>query len=274
MGRSMAPAHATMTKGFAVVTGASQGLGEAIALELASRGFGIIAVARNRDKLEAVVHACGRLNGGRVALIVKDLAAPGSVDAIATEVQRLELPIQALINNAGYAVWGRFPDRPLEEHLHMLHLNTTVPMALTHRLLPLMRQHDRSYILNVSSMTAYAAVSTLATYTGSKAFVRHWSRSLRMDMQGTGVEVCCVCPGTVLTGFTERAGMQALDKLAQKFGTPPGPVARSAVKALLSGKAEVVPGVLDGITAQLMRILPDALTERIASGIYIKHLPR
>ena len=274
MGGSMGRAGNAMTKGYAVVTGASQGLGEAIALDLAGHGFGIIAVARNRDKLDAVVQACGRSNGGRVAVIAMDLAATGAVDALVTEVQRLDLPIQVLVNNAGYAVWGRFPDQPVEEHLRMLHLNTAVPMELTHRLLPMLLRQTPSFILNVSSMTAYSAVSTLASYTGSKAFLRHWSRSLRMDMKGTGVEVCCVCPGTVLTGFTERAGMQALDKLAEKFGTPPGPVARSAVKALLGGKAEVVPGVLDGITAQLMRSLPDVLTERIASGIYIKHLPR
>lgn len=262
-----------MNNGYAVITGASQGLGEALALELAGRGFGIIAVARTKDKLDAVAAACAALNGGRTEVIAMDLGAPGAVTELVAELDRRALPVQVLVNNAGYAVWGRFADVPADEHLRMLHLNTSVPMELTHRLLPHLRRHARSYILNVSSMTAYSAVSTLASYTGSKAFVRHWSRSLRMDMQGTGVEVCCVCPGTVLTGFTERAGMQALDKLAQKFGTPPGPVARSAVKAMLAGKAEVVPGLLDGITARLMRSLPDVLTERIASGIYIKHLP-
>jgi len=263
-----------LQRGFAVVTGASQGLGECIALELAARGFGIIAVARNRDGLDRVAEACGTLNGGRTRVIVVDLADEAATHRAAEAVLSLGLPLEALVNNAGYAVWGRFPEQALDAHRSMLQVNMLAPVILTHRLLPALRQQPRSYLLNVGSMAGYAAVSTLAGYSGSKAFVRLWSRGLRQDLRGTGTTVTCVCPGTVLTGFTARAGMQALDQLAKKFGSTPQAVARSAVKAMLAGRPEVVPGVLDSLTARLMKLLPEALTEQVASSIYVKHLPR
>lgn len=263
-----------MERGYAVMTGASQGLGEAMALELAGRGFGIIAVARNRAGLDRVAEACGALNGERTQVITADLADEQATHNAADAITALRLPIEALVNNAGYAVWGRFADQPLDAHHSMLQVNMMAPVILTHRLLPVMRQQPRSYILNVGSMAGYAAVSTLAGYSGSKAFVRLWSRGLRQDLHGTGTYVTCVCPGTVLTGFTARAGMQALDQLAKKFGSSPEAVAKEAVKAMLAGRAEVVPGVMDSLTAQLMKLLPEALIEKVASGIYIRHLPR
>jgi len=263
-----------MERGYAVVTGASQGLGEAMALQLAGLGFGIIAVARNRAGLDRVAAACGALNGGRTQVIVADLSNEEATHSAADHIAALGLPIEALVNNAGYAVWGRFAEQPLDAHISMLQVNMMAPVILTHRLLPLLRQQPRSYILNVGSMAGYAAVSTLAGYSGSKAFVRLWSRGLRQDLHGTGTSVTCVCPGTVLTGFTARAGMQALDQLAKKFGSSPEAVAKAAVKAMLAGRAEVVPGVMDSLTAQLMKLLPEALIEKVASGIYIKHLPR
>ena len=263
-----------MERGYAVVTGASQGLGAAIALELAARGFGIIGVARNRDGLDRVAEACGKVNCGRTRVIVADLADEAATHRAVEAVLALGLPIAALVNNAGYAVWGRFPDQALAAHRSMLQVNMLAPVILTHRLLPALCQQPLGHILNVGSMAGYAAVSTLAGYSGSKAFVRLWSRGLRQDLRGTGITVTCVCPGTVLTGFTARAGMQALDQLAKKFGSSPESVAKAAVKAMLAGRAEVVPGVMDSLTSRLMKLLPEVLTEKVASSIYVKHLPR
>ncbi len=260
--------------GYALVTGASQGIGRAVALELAGRGFGILAVARSREALNEVVAACAALNKGRAVALVADLFAPGAVDQVVAAATALPEPLTCLVNNAGQAFWGRFQDVALADHQRLLHLNVQVPMELTHRLLPLLRTQAKSYVLLISSMTAYGSVATLASYAGSKAFVLRWGRALRLDLAGTGVEVCCVCPGSVITGFTARANMQAMDDLAKRFGKPPEFIARVAVKALLAGKAEVVPGITDRIAAQAMKLLPDGLMERISSGIYLKRLPR
>lgn len=262
-----------MEKGYALITGASQGLGKAFALDLAGRGYGVIVVARSLEKLNAVANACASLNGGRATVIESDLAAPGAVAKLVEQVKAVGLPIEVLVNNAGEAIWGFFPDKPLEDHQRMMALNMAVPVELTYRMLPTLRKNKGSYILNVGSMAGYNAMATLGTYSGSKSFILRWSRSLRLENRGTGLQVCCVCPGSVITGFTERAGMQVMDDLAKKFGKPPEPIAKAALNALFKGKAEVVPGALDGLTAWVMRQLPTGLVEQIASGIYLKRLP-
>lgn len=267
------PASLRPELGYALVTGAGQGIGRAIALELAARGYGIIAVARTRRQLDEVVQQCGTLNGGRSTALELDLLAPDAVDRVEAAVHATQQPLTVLVNNAGQAIWGRFGDLTAADHQRVLELNVQVPLALTHRLLPQLLVNKPAYILNVGSMAGYTAMATLATYSGSKAFLLRWSRSLRLELRVSGVQVCCVCPGSVITGFTERAGMQAMDDLAQKFGQPPERIARSAVRALFAGRAEVVPGLLDGITAWLLLNLPASLTERMASAIYLDRLP-
>lgn len=263
-----------MEKGYAVVTGASQGLGRAIALELARQGFGIIAVARTRSKLDEVVSSCATLNGNRAMALEADLVAEGAVAHLVDRIERSDLPIEVLVNNAGGAAWGMFADRPLQDHVQLIRLNVSVPIELTHRLLPFLRRNKKAYILNIGSMAGYSSLASMSTYSGSKAFVLRWSRALRMELKGTGVKVTCVCPGSVITGFTERAGMQAMDDLAKRFGHQPGPIAKAAVNAMLRGCAELVPGRLDRLTSALMGLFPESVVERIGSDIYLKRLPR
>ena len=262
----------TSDLGYAIITGASQGIGKAIALELASKGFGVVLVARSAAALEAVAEEAGQRNGGRAHVLVQDLATPVGVQELVAKVDRLGLRVTCLVNNAGYGLYGRFSDLSVEEQQGMMHLNMSVPVTLTHHFLPRLMEEKQAYILNVSSMSAYSSVATLAVYSGSKAFLLRWSRALRLELKGTGVKVTAVCPGSVNTGFIARAGMGALQDLADKFGTGPEPVAASAVRAMLKGKAEVVPGLLNAITGWLQRKMPTALGETIASGIYLKRL--
>jgi short-subunit dehydrogenase len=262
------------SRGYALVTGAGQGIGRAIALELAREGFGLVVTARHAEALADVCREAGALNGGRAHAVAVDLLSPGAVDTLVAAVERQAQPLQVLVNNAGQGLWGLFDTLTLEEQHRMMRLNMDLPVMLTHRLLPGMKRQPQAYVLNIASMVAYHALASMAVYSGSKAFVLRWSRSLRLELATTGVKVTCVCPGSVITGFTERAGMQAMDDLAQKFGTPPEPVAKEAVRAMLRGTAEVVPGLMNRITVGLQGLLPGALIERIASGIYLKRLPR
>lgn len=260
-------------RGYALITGASQGLGAALALELARHGFGVLLVARSRDALLKVAAEAGALNGGRALSFPADLFAPDATGRIVDRVTALELPISCIVNNAGQGLWGRFATLPLVDQLRMMRLNMDVPVELTHRLLPALQRAKRAYILNISSMTAYTPMATFAVYAGSKSFVRIWSRSLRIELERGPVSVTAVCPGSIITGFTRRAGMMAMDDLARKFGTGPEPVAKAAVRAMLKGKAEVVPGLLNRITATVQGWLPVGVNERLASGIYLKRLP-
>ncbi|MBK8341416.1 MAG: SDR family oxidoreductase [Flavobacteriales bacterium] len=260
-------------RGLAVVTGAGQGLGAAIALELAHKGFAVLLVARTAAALEAVRARAAALNGGRAHVLAIDLLEPDATNRVEQAIAATGTPLTCLVNNAGHGLYGRFADLPVEQQLHMMRLNMEVPVQLTHAVLPLLRLASRAYLLNISSMTAYGSIATLAAYGGSKAFVLRWSRALGLELKGTGVRVTCACPGSIITGFTERAGMQAMDDLAKKFGTGPEPVAKTCVRAMLKGRAEVVPGFLNRVTAFFQQILPPGPVERVASGIYLKRLP-
>lgn len=261
-------------RGYALITGASQGLGAALTMELARNGFGVLLVARSEEAMCQVAAEAGALNGDRTGILVADLFAPGAVDRVVAWANASGKSITCVVNNAGQGLWGMFDELPLADQLRMMHLNMTVPVELTHHLLPQLKRAQRSYVLNISSMTAYSAMATFAVYSGSKSFLLRWSRSLRIELRGGPVSVTAICPGSIITGFTERAGMMAMDDLARKFGTGPGPVAKTAVKAMLRGKAEVVPGLLNRITAMVQGLMPDGLNERVASGIYLKRLPR
>jgi uncharacterized protein len=263
----------TRDKGYALVTGASQGIGRALALELARRGFGLVATARNAQGLNTLKAEAGLLNGGRVHLLEADILAEGALDRIVAAVETQGMPLTCLVNNAGLADWGLFEEQDLDVQLRMMRLNMEVPVVLTKRLLPLLKRQKPAYILNVSSMTAFHALASMAIYAASKAFLLRWSRSIRLELKGQ-VHVTALCPGSVNTGFTRNAGMMAMDDLAKKFGTPPEPVAKAAVDALMKNRALVVPGFSNQFTVKLQNLVPDAVTEGVASGIYLKRLPK
>ena len=259
-------------KGYALITGASQGIGAAIALELARKGFGVLVTARSEDALRNVCAQAAAVNGGHAHALPVDLFAADGVDRIIQHINENKLPLSCLVNNAGQGLWGMFEELTLEEQHKMMHLNMTVPVALTHRLLPLLHKAPNAYILNIASMVAHHALGSMAIYSGSKAFVLRWSRSIRIELKWTTIRVTCCSPGSVNTGFTERARMQAMDDLAKKFGTGPEPVAQAAVSAMLRGKAEVIPGLMNVVASKLQALLPTGLNESIASGIYLKRL--
>lgn len=261
-------------RGYALITGGSQGIGAAIALELARNGFGVIVTARNEVALREVCAKAGALNGGDAQALVVDLLEPDGPERVVRFIHEKNIALTCLVNNAGHAHWGLFGDEPMDEHRKLMRLNMDVPVALTHALLPDLKKAKRAYILNTSSMTAFNALASMALYAASKAFILRWSRALRLELKDTGVSVTAVCPGAVITSFTERAGMQAMDDLAKKFGTPPEPVAKSAVAAMLAGKPEVVPGILNKVTRIFQGLMPMSVNEGAASGIYLKRLSR
>ncbi|HOY27670.1 MAG TPA: SDR family NAD(P)-dependent oxidoreductase [Flavobacteriales bacterium] len=262
----------THDRGLAVVTGAGQGLGAAIALQLAKEGFAVLLVARTVDALDQVRAQAAALNNGRAYILALDLLAFGAVERITAAVTATGLPLTCLVNNAGQGLYGRFADLHIAEQRRMMRLNMDVPVQLTHALLPQLHKAPRAYLLNIASATAYSSIATLAVYGGSKAFVLRWSRALGVELKGTGITVTCACPGSVNTGFIARAGMQSMEAIASKVSMEAEPVAQACVRAMLNGKAEVVPGLLNRITAFFQQVLPAAPVERVGSGIYLKRL--
>jgi short-subunit dehydrogenase len=181
-----------------------------------------------------------------------------------------KLPINILVNNAGYGIWGKFEKADIVHTQEMMQVNMMIPVILTHHLLPILQKSSASYILNVASTAAYQAVPTLSVYAASKAFVVLFSRGLRKELAGTSTSVTCLSPGTTDTNFMHAAGMDnpSLIKKAKKVSMSAESVAKFAVKGMFNKKAEIIPGWLNKISVALTYFVPKTLTEKIAGDLY------
>ena len=254
---------------YALVTGASKGIGKAIATNLAARGFNILLVARSEELLQQEAARITAQYPVRADWLALDLSTAESAQTVYDWCRAKAYPVRALVNNAGYGLSGPFEKYSVEEHVNMMTLNMTTLVALTRLFLPGLRAQPRSYILNVASSAAYQAVPGLSTYAATKAFVLQFSRGLHQELHSTTVSVTCVCPGATDTDFPNRAqvGPKGL-KAAERLNMTPESVALLATRAMLSRKAEVITGFVNKVGATLAWLLPKSLVENIAGKIY------
>lgn len=255
---------------FALITGASKGIGKALAEEIARKGYDLLLVARTTSLLEALSHDIQARSGREVRFLALDLNLPGSVDTILEYIAREQIQINILINNAGYGLWGRFDTLSLKDQNSMMNINMGVMIALIHGLLPLLKANKPSFIMNVASTAAYQAVPTLGIYAASKSFVILFTRALRRELKDIGISVTCLSPGPTETQFMNAAGMTTPEmiKRASKFNMKPEKVAAFAVNGMLKGRNEIIPGFINKFSVWMTYFVPKALTEKIAEGLY------
>jgi short-subunit dehydrogenase len=253
---------------YALITGASKGIGLSMAHALASRKYNLLLIARSEEELAKVAGELSARWQVKVDYLALDLSRPEAAAKVYDWCKAANYAVSVLINNAGYAVWGNFTSRSLEDHQQMIQVNAETPVALCHYMLPVLQQQPQAYILNVSSTAAYQAVSTLALYAATKSFLLLFSRALRQELKSSNVSVTCLCPGPVKTNFVARAGMQAIQETADKYGMMPDAVAEIAIRGMFNKKAEIIPGALNAVSAFLTRIVPKPLVEKIAADLY------
>ncbi|HEV7622303.1 MAG TPA: SDR family oxidoreductase [Flavisolibacter sp.] len=254
---------------YALITGASKGIGRSIALELAARKIDLLLVARNGQALKELSEELIQKHFVQVQYLVKDLAVPGSANEVYNWCLQNNYSVQYLINNAGYGLSGRFENYPLADHLNMMEVNMNTLVALCYLFLPQLRQQKQAYIMNIASSAAYQAVPYLAVYAATKAFVLQFSRALNYELKDSPVSVTCISPGATKTGFDARAnlGPKAL-KTAAKLQMQPEAVAKMAVTAMFNRNSEIITGFVNKIGAAFVWLLPKKLVEKMAAGIY------
>jgi short-subunit dehydrogenase len=254
---------------YALVTGASKGIGKGIAEELAKRGYSILLVARSGEALEKIATDLQSKYKIEAKYLTMDLGTPGSAKAIVDWCRENNFLVNVLVNNAGYGLSGEFEKYPLKDHLDMMQLNMQVPVELCYSFLPQLKKQERSYILNISSTSAYQAIPLMSVYAASKVFILSFTRGLRQELKGTSISVTCISPGPTDSEFVVRARIKEKGlKAAKKVNMTPEAVAAIAVRAMLAGKAEVITGILNKLAGFASWLLPKGFIERTAMKMY------
>lgn len=256
-------ARESLEKRRAVVTGGSSGLGVDFARELAARGCLLVLVARRQDKLRQVADELTAAHGVETEVISLDLTDPGAPEALFRQATADGRPVEILVNNAGFGVYGDYLDLEWEREGAMIDLDVRAVAHLTRLFATHMVERGFGRILQVSSIGAYQPTPTYASYAAAKAFVLDFGEAVDYELKGTGVRVTTVSPGVTATEFLEVAGQEPT--LYQRLMMMESPeVARIGIRALEKGKRTVVPGWLNAMGAVTMRLLPRRLSTRIA----------
>jgi short-subunit dehydrogenase len=254
---------------YAIITGASKGIGLAIAKELAKRKINVLLIARSENLLRQETEKIKAEYKVETDYLAIDLTSPNAAQQIVDWCSLKDYPIHILINNAGYGLSGAFENYPLDEHRNMMQLNMHVPVELSYLLLPQLKK-QASFIMNIASGAAYQAVPGLNVYAASKAFMLSFSRGLRYELKNSSVSVTAVSPGATETDFPNRAKVDSpkAKKMAERFNMQPIEVAKMAVDGLFAKKSEVVTGFVNKLAVFFAWLLPKSTLEKSAASIY------
>lgn len=250
---------------WALVTGASAGIGWALAEELAGGGANLVLTARRRDRLEQLEQALRQKHGISTEICTADLTHPEAPGEIFRFTESKGLTIDLLVNNAGLGDYGEFHASDLEKQVAMVQVNCGAVVQLTHLYLRGMVERRRGDILIVASTASYQAVPYISTYAATKAFDLLFAEGLAAEVSRYGVRVCGLCPGPTVSEFQAVAGTPQRSGVRME---PADKVARLGLRALAQGKHSVISGWMNWLGVQGQRLAPRRLVTGAAAAMY------
>jgi len=249
---------------WALITGASAGIGVALARELAAGGANLVLTARRRDRLEQLAQELAAKYKIKTAVFAADLSEPNAPEKIHAFTREQAIEIELLINNAGFGAYGELTAVDVSKLLDMVQVNCSAVVHLTRLYLPEMVKRRSGDVLILASTASFQAVPYISTYAATKAFALLFAEGLAEEMKPHGVRVCALCPGSTESEFHAVAGQE---KFARKVETAEK-VARTGLKALAAGKSYVISGLGNYLGAQGERLVPRRMVTRIAGGMF------
>lgn len=241
---------------WAIITGASSGIGEEFSRQLAALGFNLVLVARRKERLESISAELTSLYKVETQVVALDLAQNDFINSLDTAIGHKEIGL--LINNAGFALTGNFLDHEVEQEISLLHLNCRAPVLLAHFFGKKMAQRKQGGIINVASAAAFLPMPMWTNYSSSKSYLLHFSEGLAWELKSSGVDVMALCPGSTQTEFSAVAGVK-------KSGMQVSTVVQSAIQSL-GKKTIVVPSFFNFFVTLLVRLLPRSWTTQIGAS--------
>jgi short-subunit dehydrogenase len=248
---------------YALITGATSGIGLEIANIFAKQKINLVLVARSKDKLEKIKDNFEDLFKIKVHTIEKDLSQNFAALTVWDEITRNEIQIDYLVNNAGVGHWGKFVETYKDITESMIDLNIKSLTQLTKFALEEMTKRGSGKILNVSSVVASQPGPEMAVYFASKAFVLNFSAAVNYELKGTGVTVTALCPGATKTGFEEHSKMNGSKMFHSFLAANPADVAAYGVRAMLKGKAVAIPGFINKLFYLSGRFFPREIVMKV-----------
>jgi len=255
------------TRPIAMVTGASSGIGDAFARQLAAEGHDLIVVARRVERLDDLARRLTSEHGVAVEVLPADLTQDGDVDRLAQRIAG-ETRLELLINNAGFGNLGRFAELDVDGEVRIVRLNVVAPMRLTHAALLAMIERGRGGIINVASISGFIPQPFTSTYCGTKALLINWSEAVYQEAKPHGVTVQVLCPGFTRTELFTTGGVDPKKLFPDFAWMSADSVARISLRALRRRKALCIPGLRNRMLGLLLRLTPRSLHRILAADMF------
>jgi uncharacterized protein len=253
----------------ALVTGASSGIGLALARVLAREGHDLVLVARRAPELQSVADEVTSRYGAHATVVTADLARPDGPHHVYDAVTGAGTEIDVLVNCAGLGGHGRFWETDPDTEERTVTVNILALTKLTKLFLPAMIKRGSGRVLNVASTAGFQPGPFMATYYASKAYVLSFTEALAEELTGTGVTATALCPGVVPTGFQAAADLSDdLPLLKSPGSKPPEFVAQAAYEGMMKGKRIVIPGALNKVGAQAVRFSPRTVMVKVTRRLH------
>lgn len=251
---------------YTLITGASSGIGYEMAKILAERNQNLVLVARSIDILKGIKISFEATYQIKVKIIEKDLSSTSNAEALFHEIQKENLQVDFLINNAGVGIYGEFIKTALQKELQMIELNISSLVVLTKLFSQEMAKRGNGTIMNVASLLSFLPFPYYAVYSATKAFVLAFSETVNAELEGSGVQVKALCPGPIDTGFTTP---EMATTNAYKTNKPVSPefVAKEGIKLLFNKKTKKIVGFNNWFISNLPRVTPDTIMMKIKKNL-------
>ena len=252
---------------WALVTGASAGIGVALARELAAGGANLVLTARRKERLETLAQELSAAHKIHAEVFAADLAQAGAPQQLYAHTVAKQINVDVLINNAGFGAYGEFATVETQRLLDMVQVNCSAVVHVTRLYLPNMLKQRRGDVLVVASTASFQAVPFISTYAATKAFDLLFAEGLAEEVRPYGVRVCALCPGSTETEFQEVAGQSGVTSAMRNRETAEK-VAHVGLQALAAGKSYVISGASNYFGAHSQRLVPRRFVTRIAAKMF------